>query len=135
MKSVRELRVGVCDCSPTYHGMLEGKIIKVAGEEYKMREITIDDRNPSEEAYRTRCHFSLDVHPIRLNGKKMFDTFVLRNDEFYRTKKGWKLLAGDIRQSIRKSPAKLRTIFGWMKDLVSEMSQKQRSAWLNNDRI
>lgn len=66
MSETKELRVGVCGCSPYYHGSLQARRIEVDGlsEAFAVREVLIsgEDHCQGIELRRLRCHFFVDVH-------------------------------------------------------------------------
>ena len=127
---ILELGIGICDCSPTYHGKLEGAIIKLGRSRFRLKEIPIDDGNSLEETYRNRCHFTLDMHLVEERAGKKCTTFIIRNDEIGPASKGRRLISGDIRQCILQRPVRIETIIRWATDLIAEMSEKQRAKWL-----
>lgn len=62
MKRSTALRVGICGCTPRYHGKIAGRTVSVGGKTFRVEEIRIPEDRTSETLRRNRCHFFLDLH-------------------------------------------------------------------------
>lgn len=68
MSEAQELRVGICGCTPYFHGQLQGQRIMIrlsptVERVFLIEEIVIPEEKQREALKENRCHCFIDVHP------------------------------------------------------------------------
>lgn len=69
MSELITLRIGICKCTPLYHGSLENHEFKINGQWFYIQEIEIPERQHTKHIRVNRCHFFIDLHTRTYNPK------------------------------------------------------------------
>lgn len=144
---IEEIRVGICDCNPYYHGRIFGRKIYFpkAGIEcetiFKLAECPIPFSYEREALLTLRCHFFLDLHVAG----NVLHTDVRRVDLVFNSKRvNWNVylggfycgrLAKNFRSGVRKwsgeTPPNVDEVITGISQLLGSMSTPKFERWLD----
>lgn len=134
MKKTPVVRVGICNCTKSFHRRLEGRQLVVGKQRLVVNEVTVNDENVKASLLQLRPHFFLDVHnyPWRYGRlPKGKETILIRHDLVPIKTGGWRFLpVGAVDDWIRRRPPTVDEVLVAMTKLIQDIPAKRRGVWL-----
>ena len=56
------IRVGICECTNSYHGRLKGRTLRTDRHRFRIKEVVITEDHQRQNIKDNSCHFFIDVH-------------------------------------------------------------------------
>jgi len=56
------IRVGICECTNSYHGRLKGRTLRTDRYRFRIKEVVVAEDHQGESIKDSGCHFFIDAH-------------------------------------------------------------------------
>lgn len=130
MEGIKVLRVGICACTLSYHGTLEGHTVMAYSWQFQLQEVDIPEDNHGKALSENRCHFFLDVvQDWQQKHTRNTTLWLDRSSSRGRNRTPW-VYPSIPKQWMRQEPPPSEAIVSAIGSLIQELDQNWVAQWL-----